>query len=101
MDSAMEVVFRQCGRYVQSYSKCVEKFPDTWHIDCELARSKLATCAEDNPVVSRVKEECATSYGEYEKCLQANPVQVERCSGLLDRFNQCANTVAQQVTDSS
>ncbi|XP_014775708.1 coiled-coil-helix-coiled-coil-helix domain-containing protein 5 [Octopus bimaculoides] len=101
MDSAMQVVLQQCGKYIQLYSTCVENYPETWHIDCELSRMKLAKCAESNPVVTRVKEQCTEKYEAYEKCLVSNPIQVQKCSVQLEKFNECANKVASEVQETS
>ena len=46
MDLAMKLVQEHCGRYMKVYANCVERFPDTWHLDCEVQRVKLAACAD-------------------------------------------------------
>lgn len=45
-DISIQLVEQQCGRYLTMYSTCLNQFPDTWHLDCQRQKLKLAKCAE-------------------------------------------------------
>lgn len=101
LDLAMKLVQKHCGKYMNVYANCVDKYPDTWHLDCEVPRVKLAACASENPLVVEIKNKCAHIHEDYEKCLLKNPIHVQPCTELLHNFNDCAKDVTLKVSNSN
>ncbi|KAK7094548.1 coiled-coil-helix-coiled-coil-helix domain-containing protein 5-like isoform X2 [Littorina saxatilis] len=90
MDISMQLVEQQCGRYLTTFADCLRKFPDTWHIDCQRQKIKLAKCAESEPTIVKIKTECEKEFVHYERCMNSNPVHTYNCLEDFAEFNKCA-----------
>ncbi|XP_025113247.1 coiled-coil-helix-coiled-coil-helix domain-containing protein 5-like [Pomacea canaliculata] len=90
MDISMQLVEQQCSRYLTTFANCLDKFPETWHIDCERQKVKLAKCAESEPIIVKIKTECQQQFRDYERCMNSNPVHPEYCLEDYMAFNSCA-----------
>ncbi|XP_041369152.1 coiled-coil-helix-coiled-coil-helix domain-containing protein 5-like [Gigantopelta aegis] len=86
----VELVQKECGRYFENYTTCVNTFPNTWHLDCEKQKYKLAKCAQTNPTIMKIRTECAESFSKYEFCVSQHPTQFELCTKEFAVFNKCA-----------
>ncbi|XP_046582699.1 coiled-coil-helix-coiled-coil-helix domain-containing protein 5-like isoform X2 [Haliotis rubra] len=99
MNASLQLVERQCGRYLNTYATCINNFPETWHLDCNKQKLKLASCAETEPTIKKIKTVCADQFEKYESCVVANPVHSDHCQPQFDLFNKCAQTVSSHSKD--
>ncbi|KAK3789126.1 hypothetical protein RRG08_012748 [Elysia crispata] len=72
------------------FGECVHQFPHTWQMDCEPERRKLARCAETNPEILHIKSVCASQFSVYEKCMNENRSDTEKCTEPFLEFTACA-----------
>lgn len=86
----MQLVTKFCGEELGIYMKCVEDYPKTWHTHCENSKQQLAWCAQQNPVIKKIRESCVSPFASYEKCILANPQDVTACMRELSSFIECA-----------
>ncbi|KAL8563004.1 hypothetical protein ACOMHN_004696 [Nucella lapillus] len=91
----MQLVEQQCGRYLTMFSDCLQKFPHTWHLDCQRQKVKLAKCAESEPTIVKIKTECEKEFTVYERCMNANPTDTHYCLEDFEQFNKCAQQYIQ------
>ncbi|KAL5012225.1 hypothetical protein ScPMuIL_010776 [Solemya velum] len=87
----IELVKQHCGRYLTSYSNCIDQFPDTWHLDCESQKLKLATCSQEHPTIKTIKMQCRDEFSVYNTCAKNNPLHLDKCSTEFMKFTECAN----------
>ncbi|XP_064616690.1 coiled-coil-helix-coiled-coil-helix domain-containing protein 5-like [Liolophura sinensis] len=90
MDISIELVKRHCSRYFESYASCVDKFPYTWHLDCDKQKAKLNKCAEGHPTIQNIKYGCVDSFEKYDECISTHPSKAELCGQFLNAFKKCA-----------
>ncbi|KAK6195060.1 hypothetical protein SNE40_000568 [Patella caerulea] len=86
-----------CGRYFHNYGRCVEKFPQTWQIDCLQQKLKLNKCADSNPLVVEVKKKCANEFQHYDKCAHKNQDNLDNCIEQFHAFDICAEKIAKKI----
>ncbi|KAK7497038.1 hypothetical protein BaRGS_00011774 [Batillaria attramentaria] len=94
----MQLVEQQCSRYLTMFSNCLQEFPQTWHLDCERQKLKLAKCAESEPTIVKIKTECKTEFLRYEGCINSNPVHTHFCLEDYNAFNKCAEKFTDKKT---
>ncbi|RUS87202.1 hypothetical protein EGW08_005042 [Elysia chlorotica] len=111
MEHSMRLVEQHCSKYLTMFGECVHQFPHTWQMDCESERRKLARCAETNPEILHIKSACAAQFSVYEKCMNENRSDSDRCTDSFLAFTSCAQdalgtfksktgiAVASQVSD--
>lgn len=93
----MDLIDKNCHRYLELYKKCVEEYPDTWHLDCQKPRNKLTKCAEMNPLVTLVRSRCSKHLELYDSCSKENPKDYDQvCVKHYNDFNKCAEQVVSE-----
>ncbi|CAL1536560.1 unnamed protein product [Lymnaea stagnalis] len=90
MEHSMRLVEKHCSKYLEMFAECIQKYPHTWQMDCELERRKLARCAESNPEILHIKSVCAKQFQVYEKCMSEAASNPEKCTESFQVFSSCA-----------
>ncbi|BFZ05871.1 hypothetical protein BsWGS_08910 [Bradybaena similaris] len=91
MEHSIKLVEQHCSKYLMMFGECIQKYPHTWQMDCELERRKLAKCAEHNPEIVHIKSTCSDQFHVYEKCMADSPSNPEKCMESFNAFSSCAD----------
>ncbi|KAM4880212.1 coiled-coil-helix-coiled-coil-helix domain-containing protein 5 isoform 2-T2 [Sylvia borin] len=92
---ALAVTARLCGPELERYGRCVAESPGRWHQDCHQLSLNVTNCAQNHPLVRRIRRHCSEPFGAFERCLREQPGDVTQCGPHVTQFLLCAQNVTQ------
>ncbi|XP_066064914.1 coiled-coil-helix-coiled-coil-helix domain-containing protein 5-like isoform X3 [Chamaea fasciata] len=92
---ALAVTARLCGPQLERYGRCVAESPGTWHQDCHQLSLSVTSCAQNHPLLRRIRRDCSDSFGAFERCLRERPRAAAECGPHVAQFLLCAQNVTQ------
>ncbi|ESP05025.1 hypothetical protein LOTGIDRAFT_203338 [Lottia gigantea] len=97
MEGALGIAEQKCRRYYDGYRTCIERFPETWHLDCTKEKDKFTKCAETHPLITSIRSQCEKEFKKYEQCGLKNRDSLQNCGEEYKDFEKCVSKVTAAI----